>query len=143
MTKEIGCVCENASAIHTAMIKAPSIGSKTNKEEVFENKTEIVKLICNCMKYDFENVLKENSGDKNAITDFNYMQLANYVKIKSKFEKLTKELFGKKLYKTDRQKSSKSTRPFRFIRLPYGCIWNGKEGKFAIRACSPKLEKGM
>lgn len=144
MTRKIGCVYENASAVHKAMLRGPWIGSKTNKMKVFENKTEIVKLMCNCMKYDFENVLKENSGDKNAIANLNDMQLANdVVKMKNKFKKLIKELYGKKLYKIDRQKSSKVTRPFRFIRLPYGCVWNGKEGRFAIRVCSPMLENGM
>lgn len=140
MTRKVVSLTENSSAVHRSMLKEPWIGSETSKGDISKNKSREVKSMSDHIN--FENVLKEKSSDKNTIVNLHSVQsVNNIVKINNK--KSTKKLYRKKLIKIGRQKSPKLIRPFRCTKLPYGCVWNGKEGRFAIRIHSPKLKNGM
>lgn len=39
--------------------------------------------------------------------------------------------------------NSKISKPRRIPKLPYGCVWKGKENRFAIRLVPPKLKTGL
>lgn len=144
MTRTIESATENSS-IHKAVLKGPSVIYKISNEESYENKSKAKKLISNRMKHNFEKVLKKSSSNNSKTFDLYSLQHgSNVVKKINKLKKLAEELYGKKLYKTAKhKKSSKPITPCRIVKLPYGCIWSGKEGRFAIRVFSPKIKNGM
>lgn len=140
MTRKIRSAIENSSAIHKAMLKGPQIGPETNKQEIFQNQNKS-SFMSNRIKCDFENVLKENKNKTGKLHSLKPNK--NMAKLKSNVKKPSNELHDKKWSKSGRQKYSKTIKPHRVIKLPYGCVWNGKEGRFAIRVFSPKLKNGM
>lgn len=136
MTRKIVSFIENSSAIHNLQ-EVSWISSKSENKGIFGNKNKRAKLMSNHMRHDCGNALKEKLNDKNKSSDFTRPE-NDFVKIKSKLKKLGKKLYGKKISKSCRQKPSN-----RIVKLPYGCVWNGKERRFAIRVFSPSLKNGM
>lgn len=49
------------------------------------------------------------------------------------------DIYNKTSYKIDEQITRTVSR-YRTVKLPYGCIWSGKEGRFAVRVVSPKAK---
>lgn len=92
-------------------------------------------------KHKFENVPKENLNYNENIKPKSFMNMENGLP-GNESEQDKNDLHDKTNYKNVKQ-ITKLVRPRRNVKLPYGCVWSGTEGRFAVRVVSPKPMNGM
>lgn len=87
-----------------------------------------------------EHLYENGSGKLKTLLVLNYEN--SLTESENQFQHEENDSYNKIRY-TNVKQVTKMVSQHRTVNLPYGCVWSGKSGRFAVRMVSPKANNGM